>query len=126
MTTIGEQGRLISSDKVESTSVVNGKGEDLGHISEIMIDKPTGQVVYAVLKYGSFMGMGGKLFAVPWDVLKYEPHQDAYVIDIPEDRLRNAPGLEPTDRIDLGDTNWNREIHDYYGSRANWFLIPFD
>lgn len=125
MATIGERGRLISSDKVEGTRVVNASGEDLGHISEIMIDKPTGQVAYAVLKYGSFVGLGGKLFAVPWDVLSYEPAQDAYVVDLPEDRLRDAPSLEPTDRMDLSDSSWNRQVHDYYGSRADWYNQPF-
>ncbi len=125
MPTIGERGRLISSDKVEGTRVVNATGDDLGHISEIMIDKPTGQVAYAVLKYGSFVGLGGKLFAVPWDVLSYEPAEDAYVVDLPEDRLRDAPSMETTDRLDFSDSDRNRQIHAYYGSGADWYNQPF-
>jgi sporulation protein YlmC with PRC-barrel domain len=58
MAIAGEKGRLISADKVEGTAVVNPKGENLGHISEIMIDKVSGKVAYAVLKYGSVVGLG--------------------------------------------------------------------
>ncbi|MBV9523578.1 MAG: PRC-barrel domain-containing protein [Alphaproteobacteria bacterium] len=123
MASVGETGRLISSEKVEGTSVVNGKGDDLGHIAEIMIDKISGQVAYAVLKYGSFMGMGGKLFALPWDVLKYDTRHDAYVVDLPEERLQNAPSFDETRRPDFGDRSWNKEIHDYYGSRADWYAM---
>ena len=121
MTAIGESGRLISTDKVEGTPVVNGQGEDLGHISEIMIDKPTGQVAYAVLKYGSFVGLGGKLFAIPWDILNFDTGKNAYVIDLPEERLKEGPNADSTDRLDLGNFYWNRQVHEYYGSTADWY-----
>src|SRR6185437_2628852 len=94
MAIAGEKGRLISADKVEGTAVVNPQGENLGHASEIMIDKITGKVAYAVLKYGSVVGLGGKLFALPWGVLKYDTNRDSYVLDIPEERLRNAPSFD--------------------------------
>src|SRR5262245_32255841 len=89
-----ETTRLISSEKVTGSKVENTKGDRLGHIEEIMIDKVSGKVGYAVLNYGSFLGMGGKLFALPWDILKYDTRQDAYVIGIPEERLKNAPSFE--------------------------------
>ena len=62
---VRETSRLISSEKVTGTSVENTRTDSLGHIEEIMIDKISGRVAYAVLKYGSFLGMGGKLFALP-------------------------------------------------------------
>lgn len=120
MATAGEKGRLISADKVEGTPVLNTKGGDLGHISEIMLDKPTGRVVYAVLKYGSMLGLGGKLFALPWDVLKYDTRLGGYVVDIPEDRLQNAPAFDASNPPDMADPRWGRQIHDYYGSSARW------
>ena len=67
-----ETTRLISSEKVTGSKVENTKGDNLGHIEEIMIDKICGRVGYAVLNYGSFLGMGGKLFALPWEILKYD------------------------------------------------------
>jgi sporulation protein YlmC with PRC-barrel domain len=115
------KGRLISSEKVDGTSVENSRGESLGTIREVMIDKISGQVAYAVLKYGSVFGIGGKLFALPWDVLKYDANRGAYLVDIPEDRLRNAPSFEEAREPDWSDRRWNKSLHDYYGSGANWF-----
>jgi sporulation protein YlmC with PRC-barrel domain len=83
MAIAGEKGRLISADKVEGTAVLNAEGEDFGHVAEIMIDKPTGRVVYAVLKYGSVLGLGGRLFALPWDVLTHDTRWNGYVVNIP-------------------------------------------
>lgn len=116
-----EIGRLISSEKVAGTSVENLKGDNLGHIQEVMIDKLSGQVGYAVLKYGSFLGMGGKLFVLPWDQLKYHKERSAYIVDIPVETLRGAPSYEETTQPNWSDPAWNRGVHDYYGSRADWF-----
>ena len=113
--------RLISSDKVDGTSVENPKGDSLGHIEEIMIDKISGQVAYAVLKYGSFLGMGGKLFALPWDVLHYDKERGAYIVDLPVEQLRGAPSFTEDTDPDWSDPAWNKGLHDYYGSGANWY-----
>lgn len=109
---------MISADKVEGTPVVNPEGENLGHISEIMIDKGSGKVAYAVLKYGSFIGLGGKLFAVPWEVLKFDTRHDGYVVDIPEERLKNAPSFDANHPPDMADPQWGRKVRDYYGIAA--------
>jgi hypothetical protein len=121
-TSAKETFRLISSEKVAGSKVENTKGDSLGHIEEIMIDKNTGRVGYAVLKYGSFLGMGGKLFALPWETLKFDTRRDAYVIGIPEERLKNAPSFDDGAWPDMGDRAFGKEIHDYYGSSADWYL----
>lgn len=120
-----ETTRLISSEKVTGSNVENTDGKNLGHIEEIMIDKISGRVGYAVLNYGSFLGMGGKLFAVPWDSLKYDTRRNAYVIGIPEERLKNAPSFESATWPDMGDPTWGKEVHDYYGSPADWYLSGY-
>lgn len=117
-----ETSRLISSEKVTGSTVENTNGDKLGHIEEIMIDKISGRVGYAVLNYGSFLGMGGKLFALPWDTLKYDTARDAYVIGIPEEQLKNAPSFDSATWPDMGDPTWGKSIHDYYGSRADWYI----
>jgi len=121
-----ETSRLISSEKVEGTSVENTRGDNLGHIEEIMIDKVSGKVAYAVLNYGSFLGlMGGKLFAVPWDMLTYNTQRSAYVVDIAEDRLKNAPSFDAGTQPRWGDRDYDKQLHDYYGSRADWYLSGY-
>lgn len=122
---VRETTRLISSEKVEGTSVENPRGDNLGHIDEIMIDKVSGKVGYAVLNYGSFLGMGGKLFAVPWDMLKYNTQRNAYVIDMPEDRLKNAPSFDAGTQPMWGDRDYDKQLHDYYGSHEDWYLSDY-
>jgi hypothetical protein len=117
-----ETSRLISSEKVTDTAVENARGDSLGHINDIMIDKISGRVAYAILKYGSFLGMGGKLFALPWDILKYDTRRNAYLVDIPEDRLKNAPSFDEGSEPAWGDRDYDRRVHDYYGSKADWYL----
>jgi hypothetical protein len=119
---VKETSRLISTEKVSGTKVENTKGDNLGHIEEIMIDKVSGRVGYAVLNYGSFLGLGGKLFALPWDILKYDTGRDAYVIGIPVERLKNAPSFDAHSWPDMDDRDFGQQIHDYYGSRADWYL----
>jgi len=88
-----------------------------------MIDKIGGQVAYAVLNYGSFLGlMGGKLFAVPWDMLKYNTQRNAYLIDVPEERLKNAPSFDAGTYPDWNDKAYHKQVHDYYGSGAGWYV----
>jgi sporulation protein YlmC with PRC-barrel domain len=116
-----ETSRLISAEKVGGTPVENPQGDSLGHIQDVMIDKVSGRVGYAVLKYGSFLGLGGKLFAVPWDILKYDTARNAYIIDLPKDRLAGAPSFDESRWPDMADANWGTQIHDYYGSTADWY-----
>jgi hypothetical protein len=116
-----ETGRLISSEKVEGTSVENPEGANLGVIRDVMIDKVSGQVAYAVLKYGSFLGMGGKLFALPWEVLEFDTERSAYVIDLPEDQLRGAPSYDESAQPNWSDPSWNKSVYDYYGADTSRF-----
>jgi sporulation protein YlmC with PRC-barrel domain len=121
---IDETTRLISSEKVSGTGVENTNGDNLGHIDEIMIDKISGRVAYAVLNYGSFLGLGGKLFAIPWDILKYDTNRSSYVIGIPIEKLKDAPSFDAHDWPNLAEPAYGRRLHDYYGSTADWYLFP--
>lgn len=119
---VRETSRLISSEKVGGSKVEDTQGNSLGHIEEVMLDKISGRVAYAVLNYGSFLGMGGKLFALPWDILAYNPERGAYVINLPQERLKNAPSFDQGNWPDFNDRRYDKELHDYYGSRADWYL----
>jgi hypothetical protein len=66
--------------------------------------------------------MGGKRFALPWDMLKYDTGRDAYLVDIPEERLKNAPSFDEGKEPAWGDRDYDRRVHEYYGSKADWYL----
>lgn len=82
---------LIASDKVEGTAVYNEDREKLGSVHNLMVDKRSGQVEYAVLKFGGLLGMGSEFYPLPWDALTYDTDKGGYIVDIDKDTLENAP-----------------------------------
>ncbi len=112
-TTMDETAGLISSDKVEGTTVFNHQNERLGSIKKIMIDKTSGQARYAVMSFGGFMGMGEDHYPIPWNKLKYDVEAGGYRVDLDESKLTDAPkygeGAEPGYAAD-----YNSSIDRYY------------
>ena len=113
----GPGPRLMGADTLIGNDVYNTTEEDLGDIKEIMLDVASGRVAYAVLSFGSFLGLGEKLFAVPWQALKLDTANKRFILDIDKSRLENAPGFDKHDWPDMADETWARSIHTYYGSQ---------
>ena len=105
---------IISSDKVEGTAVYNTAGEKLGSIDDLMIDKRSGQIRYAVLEFGGFLGMGTDRYPLPWNLLKYDTTQEGYVVPLDKNRLSDAPRY-PQDNMPEYDDTYGRRVDDYYG-----------
>jgi sporulation protein YlmC with PRC-barrel domain len=108
---------LISSARVEGTTVYDSKGEKIGSIDCVMIDKISGQVAYAVLQFGGFVGIGSDYYPIPWSALKYDTALGGYQIDITEEQLKNAPKYT-SDSWDWEDRERGRKVYEYYG--ASW------
>ena len=107
---------LMGADTLIGDSVVNAQEEDLGDIKEIMLDMQTGQVAYAVLAFGGFLGMGEKLFAVPWQALHLDTVNKRMVLNVDKERLKNAPGFDKHSWPDMSDIAWASGIHSFYGT----------
>jgi len=105
---------LMGADTLIGDSVVNAADEDLGDIKEIMLDMQTGQVAYAVLSFGGFLGLGDKLFAVPWQALHLDTVNKRFVLDIDKDQMQNAPGFDKNAWPDMADAQWAQHIHSFY------------
>lgn len=117
---IPEQGpgpHLMGADTLLGNDVYNLQNESLGDIKEIMLDMRSGRVAYAVLSFGGFLGMGEKLFAVPWSALKLDTANKRFALDASKERLKDAPGFNKDSWPDMADTAWEKGIHDYYGTR---------
>jgi hypothetical protein len=117
---------LMGADTLIGDSVVNAQEEDLGDIKEIMLDMRTGQVAYAVLSFGGFLGMGEKLFAVPWQALNLDTVNKRFVLDVDKQRLQNAPGFDPDRWPDMSDVTWAEEVHTFYGTTPGSTGVPMD
>ena len=109
-----ETNSLISSDKVEGTKVFSTDGEDMGHISHLMIGKRSGRVEYAVMNFGSFLGIGGEHHPLPWDALDYDTERGGYVVAIDKDKLREAPSYSP-EAMPAFDRQYGEAVYQYYG-----------
>lgn len=105
---------VISSDRVEGTSVYNSAGDKLGTIDDLMIDKLSGQVRYAVLEFGGFLGMGKDRYPIPWNMLKYDTTQEGYVVPLQKETLEGAPKYADTSIPDY-DESYTASINRYYG-----------
>jgi len=121
--------RHISTGRMPQQEVLNAEIEHLGEIWDMMIDIDTGRVAYAVLSFGGgFMGMGNKLFAVPWQKLhllkpdsRHEGHLDRkFILNVPKDQLENAPGFDRDNWPDLEDLDWLQNVYAYYGCDPYW------
>lgn len=85
-----------------------------------MIDIPAGKVAYAVLSFGGFLGMGNKLFAVPWSRLRLDEDKQHFILDVDRKKLKNAPGFDKDNWPDMADTSWGTRIFSYYGAVPYW------
>ena len=102
--------RVLSASTLAGDRVKNSAGEDLGKVHEIMIDIPSGAVAYAVLSFGGFLGMGDKLFALPWGALTLDEDEKCFVLDIDKGKLENAPGFDKDNWPDMADHTWGTAI----------------
>jgi len=101
--------------------VLNTKGEDIGKIEEVVIH-PGGDVAYAVLSFGGTMGMGEKLFAIPWGVLQSknqnlpDKEKDHLVLPMEKERLKGAPGFDKKNWPTFASTDWAKDVDTFYKS----------
>jgi hypothetical protein len=115
-----ETNTLISSDKVEGTAVYNRQNEKLGSIHTLMIEKVSGKVVYAVMSFGGFLGIGGRYHPLPWSVLTYDTGQDGYIVDLDRTMLEGAPTYGDSEAPDWDNRKWGEQVHEYYRARPYW------
>ena len=112
--------QVLSASTLLGDNVYNPEGEKLGSIKELMLDVDLGRVAYAVLSFGGFLGMGDKLFAIPFETLRLNPEKEHFLLDVPKERLKEAPGFDKDDWPSTADRAWGKEIHSFYGVEPYW------
>jgi len=112
---------VMSCSSLTGDSVVNSKGEDLGTVEDIMIHIDSGRIAYAVLSFGGFLGMGDKLFAIPWEALTLDEDNHQFILDVDKERLESAPGFDKDNWPDMADPQFGKEIFGFYGfEQPSW------
>jgi len=110
----------VSASKIIGEPVINRQHEDLGKVHELVFDVETGRIAYAVLSFGGFLGMGNKLFAMPWKALEFAQDEMKLVLNVDKEKLKTAPGFDKEDWPDFADRSWGKTIHSYYGYDTYW------
>lgn len=109
---------VVSASTMTGNPVKSLNGEDLGKIEEVMLDSTSGRILCAVLSFGGFLGMGDKLFAVPWAALSMNRTRDGFILNADRSVLEQAPGFDKNDWPDFSDPAWSQGIHTHYGATA--------
>lgn len=117
-----ESPRVVQISKLIGNKVVNPSGELLGNLKELVFDVEDGRIAYAVLSFGGFMGVGDKLFALPWEALVLNPDDDTFILDVEKEVLREAPGFDKDHWPDDAqyEAGWLVDIYEYYGYSPYW------
>ena len=119
-TAVQQSFRIQKASDLMGKSVQNAHGERLGEVQDLAIDAERGRVVYAVLSFGGFLGMGEKWFAIPSGALTLPDDCRHFVLAVEKDRLKNAPGFDKDRWPSMGDSTWGLGIHEFYGSPPYW------
>ena len=116
--TADETAELISSEKVEGTAVYDHKGDKIGNVHHLMINKYTGQVAYAVISFGGFLGIGAEYHPLPWRLLDYDEEVGGYVVDLDREQLKNAPHFAENREPDWSNPAYAARVDEY------WIIVP--
>ena len=112
--------RVLAADTLTGDKVVNLQNEDLGKIEHLMIDLGTGRIAYAVLSFGGFLGMGDKLFAIPWSALTVDTLEKRFILQVDKELLKRAPGFAKEQWPNMADRAWGTQVFKYYGAKPYW------
>ncbi len=108
------------SEDVVGKDVKNLAEDNLGQIKEVMLDKVSGRVAYVVLESGTFLGMGGKLFAIPWNSINYDKTGECFILNVDKEKIKTAPGFNKENWPDMSDRSWGQTVFDFYGLSPYW------
>jgi sporulation protein YlmC with PRC-barrel domain len=112
--------RTLGATSLIQDKVVNLSGQDIGRIEELMIDVTTGRVAYAVMSFGGFMGIGNKLFALPWSAITVDEAKKRFVVNVTRESLDQMPGFDKDHWPDLGDLEYATGVYRQWGATPYW------
>jgi sporulation protein YlmC with PRC-barrel domain len=111
---------LLGTASFCGDSVCDVAGKFLGEIEELVIDIHSGRVAYALMAVGGILGMGRKLFAIPWNTVTVDRVYQRCVISIDIERLIDAPSVDGDFLARMADPGWATEVHAYFGCKPYW------
>jgi sporulation protein YlmC with PRC-barrel domain len=120
MTTTSGHTRAIRANKVIGTTVRNAAGESIGKVEDVILDKQSNNIMFAVVGFGGFLGVGEKYHPVPWSILSYDDAQNAYVVNFTKEQLKAAPADSLEELTKNDGANYRDRTFDYYKAPHYW------
>ena len=117
------KSNILSSSSITGHNVYNLKDENIGDIKDLMIDPNTAEVVYAVLSFGGFMGIGNKLFAIPLKALQFTDNNDTIRLDVSKEKLENAPSFDEDNWPTTADNDFIDSVNNHYGVKSQRYSM---
>lgn len=118
--TVKNYRKVLSASTLKGDDVYNLEGEKVGKIDEIMLDVEEGVVAYAVLSFGGFMGMGDKLFAIPWQTMSLDEEHKRFILNVDKEKLKRADGFDKNNWPDFSNHSWREKNYSYYDAEPYW------
>lgn len=118
--------QLRKGSTILGSTVENTQGERLGSIEDIVIDPETNRIVYAVVSFGGFLGLGEKWFAIPLSAMGRSQEEHKFVFDVRKEQLENAPGFNKNKWPQTADREWVSSVYSYYKQPMDWDKNPMD
>jgi sporulation protein YlmC with PRC-barrel domain len=115
--TMTDSPHFLTASTLTGDTVKNPQGESLGDLKDIMLDTVNGKIAYGVLSFGGILGMGEKLFAVPWDALMLDSEHNQLILNVDKERLKDAPGFDKDHWPNFADTQFTSKLQQYYAVR---------
>ncbi|MGH8214391.1 MAG: PRC-barrel domain-containing protein [Rhodanobacteraceae bacterium] len=111
--------RFLSASTLVGASVRNPQDESLGQLKDCMIDAASGKIAYGVLSFGGVLGVGNKLFAIPWETFRVDAETERLVLDVPKERLKDAPGFDADHWPNFAEPSYANRVHEHYATRPS-------
>jgi sporulation protein YlmC with PRC-barrel domain len=118
--TVETHPNVLSTTAIIGDTVVNRAGEKLGKIEELMLDLEKGRVAYAVLSFGGILGLGEKMFAIPFEALKLDASREHFTLEVDKNKMQSAPGFDKNNPPMASDRTWGAEVYKFYGYKPYW------
>ncbi|SIT46768.1 Antigen [Paraburkholderia piptadeniae] len=116
----GPGPEVMAAATFDGDKVLSADGNNIGKIKDIMLDVRSGRIAYAVLSSGGFLGIGDKLLVIPWSALTLDVDRKCLLLDMPTERVKNAPGFDKDHWPSMADATWATSVHQYYGREPYW------
>ena len=120
MPTVSGHTSAIRAKKVIGTSVKDATGATIGRVEDIVLDKLSNNIMFAIVGFGGFLGMGEKFHPLPWSTLDYDETEGGYLVNLTKQQLEAAPAYT-MDELTHGDgTQFRERVYDYYKATRYW------